>query len=428
MRYRAHHRCAAIPPSPAVIDRVARKLRGGTGSAASGRSLRLMCVTMAIAVLVGLRASADEADSMVLSDRSIDGPTVGSDWPLVMPYRGGEIRLYHPAVESLRGNRITSRAAFSVTAAPDATPAFGVLWLTGHAVIDRDTRTMTVSDQSATKAHLPAASAHDEALITSVVTGRIKGLDPVLSLDRILTSLNDAQRNQHAAATRTATPPAIIVVEHRAMLLTIDGDTHMDPIPGSRLDRIVNTPYPLVRDPSTAACWLLYGGRWYTAPVVTGPWTAAAEVTDEVLSLAPMLTGVASTADVHATAGPVDIVVSQHPAELISIDGAPTYDPIPGTALLAVTNTDSDLFVDTANQQHYALLDGRWFHTGDLAHGTWMQVAHAALVSSPWDYSPGALAEPDVDIATIRLPASGPSQRFGVDVVDNARFGQEPFP
>ena len=64
------------------------------------------------------------------------------------------------------------------------------------------------------------------------------------------------------------------------------------------------------------------------------------------------------------------------------------------------------------------LVGGSW--TADRQHG--------AFVSSPWDYSPGALAEPDVDIATIRLPASGPSKRFGVDVVDNARFGQEPFP
>ena len=59
---------------------------------------------------------------------------------------------------------------------------------------------------------------------------------------------------------------------------------------------------------------------------------------------------------------------------------------------------------------------------------TALRAMPGALVSSPWDCSQRALSEPYVDVSSIRLPASGPSQRFGVEVVDNARFGQQPSP
>ena len=38
--------------------------------------------------------------------------------------------------------------------------------------------------------------------------------------------------------------------------------------------------------------------------------------------------------------------------------------PITGTQLLWATNTTSDVFVDTTNNDYYVLLSGRWFRAG----------------------------------------------------------------
>ena len=56
---------------------------------------------------------------------------------------------------------------------------------------------------------------------------------------------------------------------------------------------------------------------------------------------------------------------------LLDLDGAPNFQPLPNTALLYATNTDDDLFLDVASQDHYLLASGRWFATRTLKTGPW---------------------------------------------------------
>jgi hypothetical protein len=326
-----------------------------------------------------------------------------SHWPLVAPNQGGELRLYHPHVESLKGDRITTRAAFSITAGDQAQPTFGVVWLSARVVTDRENRTVTLSDQVATKVHLPGATDQEETSISAAVTELVKGLEPILHLDRILAALSEAERDRQSAEDLSTIPPKIIVVEHRAMLLYVDGEPLSAPLAGSRFERIQNTPFLVARDPANGVCWLLYGGCWYRAPAITGPWAFADQVSNEVMALAPALQGIASDGAVAPIGTPVDIVVSLEPAELISSDGPPAYEPIQGTNLLAVTNSDSDLFLDITNQQHYLLLAGRWFRTGALASGAWEFVVPAAL---PQDFT---RIPPDSKYGTVLAHVPGTS-------------------
>ena len=63
------------------------------------------------------------------------------------------------------------------------------------------------------------------------------------------------------------------------------------------------------------------------------------------------------------------------PAELLATDGEPQYTPIKDTNLLYVSNTENNIFMDTATQEYYALISGRWFKTKSLAEGPWTYVA-----------------------------------------------------
>ena len=62
--------------------------------------------------------------------------------------------------------------------------------------------------------------------------------------------------------------------------------------------------------------------------------------------------------------------MSETPAELILLDGEPKLDPIKGTKLSWVTNTESDLFRSAADQRYYYLVAGRWFRAEKL-DGPW---------------------------------------------------------
>ena len=70
-----------------------------------------------------------------------------------------------------------------------------------------------------------------------------------------------------------------------------------------------------------------------------------------------------------------EVIVSTVPAELLATEGEPQYTPIKDTNLLFVSNTESNIFMDTATQEHYALISGRWFKTKSLAEGPWSYVA-----------------------------------------------------
>ena len=55
----------------------------------------------------------------------------------------------------------------------------------------------------------------------------------------------------------------------------------------------------------------------------------------------------------EATAGKMpEVVVSTEPAELLATDGEPQYTPINDTNLLYVSNTESNIFMDTATQEY----------------------------------------------------------------------------
>ena len=79
-----------------------------------------------------------------------------------------------------------------------------------------------------------------------------------------------------------------------------------------------------------------------------------------------------------------EVIVSTVPAELLATDGEPQYTPIKGTNLLYVSNTANKIFMDTATQEYYALISGRWFKTKSLADGPWTYVAPNQL---PTDFA-----------------------------------------
>ena len=65
-----------------------------------------------------------------------------------------------------------------------------------------------------------------------------------------------------------------------------------------------------------------------------------------------------------------EVFYSSTPAELVVFKGKPIYAKIEGTNLVYATNTDSDLFRDTQENQFYYLTSGRWFRTKTL-EGPW---------------------------------------------------------
>jgi hypothetical protein len=76
------------------------------------------------------------------------------------------------------------------------------------------------------------------------------------------------------------------------------------------------------------------------------------------------------------------VLVVHKPSELILLNGEPSHQPIAGTNLLWVSNTECDLFFDQASRQYYFLTSGRWFRASELVSNQWT----AATTSLPEDF------------------------------------------
>ena len=139
-----------------------------------------------------------------------------------------------------------------------------------------------------------------------------------------------------------------------------------------------------------------------TAPVLEGPWTPAGALPDSFSNL-PADDNWSDAREnipgrrVRGNDVP-QVFTTTEPAELIALDGEPSYETVEGTVLEWVANTESDLFRLGRNGVFYYLVAGRWFS--------------APTLDGPWAFAtptlPGAFQEIPVEHERSRVLASVP--------------------
>ncbi len=311
----------------------------------------------------------------------------GEGWPRSFENDKGTVLLYQPQLETFKGDRITSRAAVSVQKKGSKQPVFGVVWLAARAVTDRDTRQVTIDEAKVTDVKFPNATPEKIAEFQDFLTKEIESRSHTISLDRMLTMLDLAEKEKAADKQLQTKPPKIIFATHPAVLVLLDGAPKLLPLPDSKLMRVANTPFLMAYDPAGKTYFLKGGDTWLKAVELKGPWQDAGPLPEGLTALeAKMAQGKQPAPQkVEAVAGKLpEIIVSMEPAELIATEGEPEYTPIDDTNLLYISNTENNVFLDTTSQLYYTLFSGRWFTTKSLKDGPWTYVAPSKL---PGDFA-----------------------------------------
>lgn len=292
-------------------------------------------------------------------------------WPREIVVPEGKIVMYQPQLESFKDNKLTGRAAVAVTPSGKTEPVFGAVWLEVRVLTDRDTRIVTLVDINVTQAKFPNATADQIGKLKAILENEIPKWDLEVSLDRLLTMLDVAEKEKATAEGLNTDPPKIIVKTHPAVLIIIDGQPKLSKVDNSELMRVVNTPFLILFDPKTKSYYLKGGKDWLKANDIMGPWDLDPYPPTSVTITGSKLmdTGQEDDGDTDLDKMP-QIIVSTEPAELIVLDDAPTYASIYGVDIFYVSNTESDLFMHIDTQQYYVLLSGRWYTCESLT-GQW---------------------------------------------------------
>jgi hypothetical protein len=344
-------------PSPRTLHAPRRGAHAPRGAAVAG-----------LLALLGLAALAGPAGA---------SPAPDPGWPRQLDFTGGSILVYQPQPEWLEADTLSGRAAFSFQKTGAANPVFGVFWFSAIIAVDRDSNTVAARRLDVPRVRLPRATADEVSQCEQVIEAGAAGWETWGTLAELKAGLAATDKERASVENLDNSPPRIVFAYERAILVAYDGEPMLEDLAGSRLQRVANTPYAVVRDPATKTCYLNGANLWYSAQDPQGPWAAVARVPDAVRAVVPPDT----SAEAQVSGTPPTVITALEPTELIATDGPPRYAPLAGDELLYVTNTESDVLREVESQALYVLLAGRWY-TADSPDGPWSFVRADRLPAS----------------------------------------------
>ncbi|WP_149137252.1 carbohydrate-binding family V/XII [Cupriavidus campinensis] len=179
-----------------------------------------------------------------------------------------------------------------------------------------------------------------------------------------------------------AQAPAVLLATQPAELVVTSGEPKMTPVGGTSLLTLSNADHAVFVDPSTNQYYVLLSGRWFRAPMLTGPWTHVTgnQLPADFARISPqdpkanVLVSVPGTpqareAEIAATIPQTASVARAKATVAVVYDGTPKFVPIAGTSLQYAVNTGTPV-IEVDSNHYYAVSNGVWF-TASVPGGPW---------------------------------------------------------
>ena len=333
-------------------------------------------------------------------------------WPRTYAVTGGGVAtLYQPQIASWDNQKqMVAWSAVSYQEPNVNQPTLGAIKIEAETKVAPEERLVSFSNFRIAEFNFPNLSREESQDLAAALQKAVPEGERVIALDRALAAMDKSAIVPKNNPDVKADPPQIFFSTRPAVLVNLDGDPIWSPIQGSDLKFVVNTNWDLFETPSKTL-YLRNNDTWLTASDLKGPWSPAGKLPPSFAQLPANDDWKDVKANIPGrppTAGAVPMVyVSASPAEMLLLRGAPVYQPVPGTSLLWVSNTDSDVFRFGKAGNFYYLVAGRWFSAPSL-NGPWT----FATLQLPEDFK-----KIPVDHARSRVLASVPGTEQAAEAV-----------
>ena len=189
----------------------------------------------------------------------------------------------------------------------------------------------------------------------------------------------DLPRDDNWSEARKALPgktiavPKVVVSLEPSELIVLDGQPVFLPIPGTPLAAVTNTSSDLFRHEGEKVYYFLTAGRWFRAPTLEGPWTAATgTLPDDFAKIPPDHSKAGVRASVPGTPEAADAVllatvprkaaVNRKDVSLaVTYDGEPKFEAIGTTGVSYALN--SPYSVLKVRDRYYCCHEAVWFES-----------------------------------------------------------------
>lgn len=156
---------------------------------AEKKKKKKMTMTVASQIAMILWAATAASSGPVQDDGDVG-------WPREFMHAGHLIVVYQPQLESFEGDHLTGRAAVSVTPEGRDETIFGAVWFDAFVETDRDNRVVTIVSVAVPRVRFQNATEEQARQFAEVLEFEISAWDIVVSLDRVLTGLELAERER----------------------------------------------------------------------------------------------------------------------------------------------------------------------------------------------------------------------------------------
>ncbi len=290
-------------------------------------------------------------------------------WPREIETEKATITLYQPQLEVFEGNNLEGRMAVSVSQNDEM--VFGAIWIKGLVSTDLDDRTVVFENVSVPKINFPNLESEEKIKkYSSILEKELESWNIVMSLDRLIASMDDIEDKKSLSVQLNNTPPDIFFRTSPTQLISIDGDPIYQKDDEFKLEYVVNTQFFIVKTDDTY--FIKDGKFWFSSGALSSDYSTIDNTPKNVQKFADKYGGDIELDSIQlAQTEAPDLIIVTKSSELISCDGEPDYKSIEGTGLLYASNTEDDIIMDIESQEHYILLAGRWYHSKTLKDGDW---------------------------------------------------------
>ena len=331
----------------------------------SRAAVAAMALTLAVTVLPTAAQDTESAEAVAQPEPLTFPRTLTSD--------AGTVVIHTPQIDSWKDfAKLEARVAVEVTPAGEEEPVYGVAEFTADTDPNLELRVVAVENMKITVTSFPVADAARREQLDAIVRSAAQQRTQYVPLDVILTYIA-ANASVPAEEGLSFETPQIFYSSTSAILVMTDGEPLLAPLPDTRLQYVVNTNWDLFRY-KDKEWYLRNDDRWLKNSELSGNWRYDSRLPGDFKKLPDD----GNWAEVKAANPPgkgdstvPTVFVSDHPAELILVDGHLDYRTAVSPSLEYVSNTESDVFRYQA--KFYYLVSGRWFRADQL-RGPWEHV------------------------------------------------------
>jgi len=281
--------------------------------------------------------------------------------------------VYQPQIATWENQKhAVALAAVSVIGKGETKPSLGTIKIETDTEVSLEQRLVRFTNIKITETNFQTLAKEKTQEVVAQLEKNISDQDRLIALDRVLAYVDKSSINPKNVDGLKSDPPTIFLTRSAAILLNFDGDPIWSPIKDNELKFAVNTNWDIFQHAPTGMYYLRNENSWLRATDWKGPWSATSRLPESFSKLPDDENWKEVKANLPGAAAKATptVYVSIAPSELIAIQGEPKYEPVPGTGLYWISNTESDLFRMGKDGPIYYLVAGRWFTAPNL-NGNW---------------------------------------------------------